>query len=69
MLDFQQNYCQVVYKQKSLDHAVCVADNLEVIDPPLLLVKYPDTIEQPKGEDENKEKDGKGSSEQMDSGG
>ena len=57
MFNFQENECQVVNEEECVNHAVGVPDDLEIVQPPFLFVEYSDTVEKPKREDEDKEKD------------
>jgi len=57
VFNFQENECQVVNKEEGVDHAVGVAHDLEIVQPPFLLVEDSDSIEKPKRENEHEEED------------
>ena len=57
MFNFQENECQVVNEEEGVDHAVGVAHDLEIVQPPFLLVEDSDSIEKPKRENEHEYED------------
>ena len=65
MLDLHEDDGEVVDEQEGVHHGVGVLHDVDVLDPPLLLVEHPDAVEQPEGKDEHKQEDADASPEQV----
>ena len=55
-------------EEQGVDHTVGVGHNLQVVEPPLLLVEDPDPVEEPEGKDEDEQEDGQGGPVEVDPG-
>jgi hypothetical protein len=65
VLDLHEDDGQVVDKEEGIHHAAGILDNVVILYPSSLLVKYSDPIKEPKSKYENKEKSTNTSSEQV----
>ena len=65
MIDLHKENGEVVNKQKCVNHTICVLNNIVVLNPSASFVKYSNSVEQPEGEHENKQKGTNTSSEQV----